>query len=143
MLTCDECEGRVSEYLDGRLPDVETAEMLAHCSQCGGCRAFLDALIRLGIGGRGSRTVNVPSSLDLRIQSAAGEGKFDKPASVFSLARKRVVVPLPAAAVLAILIFAFGMYVALLRREQSHREPLKRQTTADVMSLPPIPITSD
>lgn len=73
-MTCDEVFARLSEYVDGELPDALTAEVEAHLQSCENCRKIGDAFCatlevlktHLRAGDR------APASLRARLKAALG-----------------------------------------------------------------------
>lgn len=89
MLPCDQVIAKLWEYLDGALPDPQSARIREHLAQCARCypqydfdRAFLALLQR-------TRTQSVPPALRQRVLNALleeqlrGDGNTTDDASVW------------------------------------------------------------
>jgi hypothetical protein len=144
MLTCNECEQHISEYLDDRLAEMYASAMHAHCSECAKCRSFLDALLRMSLVSRRVGRIEVPAALDARVRSAiAVSGKGTRQQLLFTLTRKRISIPIPIAAVLAIFVLTIGVYSWVGPRDRIQASKAPRQVVTQVMSLPTITIENE
>jgi hypothetical protein len=144
MLTCSECEQYISEYLDDRLAENSTCEMHAHCSECGKCRSFLKALLRLSLDSRRAGKVEVPVALDARVRSTIALSSRTPQHQILStLMRKRIAIPIPIAAVLALFILVTGIYSLVGPKERIQVPAARRQLVTYVMSLPTISIENE
>ncbi len=144
MLTCSECEQYISEYLDDRLAESSAGEMHAHCSECKKCRSFLNALLRLSLESRRAGKVEVPVAVDARVRSTIGLSIRTPQHQLLSAwMRKRIAIPIPIAAVLAIFVLAMGVYSLVGPRNQTRARVASRQVITHVMSLPTITIENE
>ena len=144
MLTCNQCEQHISEYLDDRLAETGACEMHAHCSECKKCRSFLNALLKMNLVSRRMGRVEIPAALDARVRSAIiVSGKVQRHQLLFTLTRKRISIPIPIAAVLAIFVLTIGVYSWIGPRDRTRAPVSPRQVVTRVMSLPTIRIENE
>jgi len=141
MLTCNASEELISEYLDQRLTDSQTSQMLQHCSQCPACRSFLNSLLELNASRARGVIPEVPAEVDSRIRSAIGRRSHaNKRSRLFLLGTRSIPVPLPLAAALVLAALAAGIYLQLETRSAAEPGPAKHRAVTQIMSLPTITI---
>lgn len=108
-MTCEGYQERVSQLVDNELGERESPALLAHLSTCKECRRFLHSTLRLRSGLLEDAPLLAPSRLDQRVLStAASEKRYtpDRPAARIISWRRRVSLPLPAAALVMVLLVA-------------------------------------
>ena len=110
---------RLSEYIDGTLPDAERAALEAHLAGCTACRTTLDELRR--VVARARALDDRPPAADLWPAIAEQIGVSSGAHHVVSLAERRTrrvtftVPQLAAAAAVLLLLGSGGAYLALRR----------------------------
>lgn len=117
-MKCD-FEEEVSAWFDGELPEADAERVRAHVAGCTSCRQLVADFESVRASVRALRTVDV--------EDAATARRFW---------RRRVSIPLPAAAVLVVL-FVGAPFIAFRRGESTHAPmpaPILRQSDAGLLA---------
>jgi len=70
-MSCDNVQERISSFVDGRLPDAERENVLAHIASCRDCDAYLESIdsVRRAVGELKRRPI--PAALTARLRVLA------------------------------------------------------------------------
>ncbi len=127
----------INLYLDTGLQDTASTEMFAHLGTCEECRKYMHSMMRVRSFYQQEETASASDSLDRRVFASVrslkdSEAKKYHPISFWST---RILMPLPAAASIAVLIIIGSLLCSPLLFQQ----PMQEKETAIEMTskLPP------
>jgi hypothetical protein len=117
----------IDRYYDTGLSDSLSMELFEHLGSCKTCRAYMHSVMQVRSFYQHDESVNVPASVDRRVFDSVqsiknAEAKKYYPLSLWST---RILMPLPAAASIAVLIMIGSLLCSpLLFRSSNHENEL-------------------
>jgi len=141
-MTCEEVQAAISAYADGEIHTDEEGAMFAHIAVCPQCRAFLRSVLDLRNAIASAEPVAVPETLDGDVL-AIRPGAAHAPATqrrrwLAELWMRRLSIPLPSAALVAIALVSITIFTLSLLMKPSE-VPLLTLPTVDVYAEHPAP----
>jgi anti-sigma factor RsiW len=70
-MSCDNVQERISSFVDGRLPDAERENVLAHIASCRDCSAYLESTEEVRAALRRLQRAAVPAPLTAKLRVLA------------------------------------------------------------------------
>jgi anti-sigma factor RsiW len=127
----------ISLHVDNELTDTQSAELFAHLATCDGCRKFMRTTIRIRSHISGQELAEVSQVLDQRVlknvtHKTIRETKREWLAPFWWT---RIIIPLPAAASLALLIIIGSLLVSPILVSQ--KSPQQRISAEEIAKVPP------
>jgi anti-sigma factor RsiW len=127
----------ISLHVDNEITDTQSAELFAHLAACDGCRKFLRTIIRIRSHVASQELAEVSQTLDRRVleflnRTTAHETKREWIAPFWWT---RIIIPLPAAASLALLIIIGSLLVSPILVSQ--KSPQQRISAEEIAKVPP------
>ena len=140
MKTCEEYELAISCYVDDALKSADQPELFRHLGECGKCREFLEASIRIHVETTREERYALAGGNAIRSNGATAPSA-SMMRRLLEMTHTRVAIPLPVAAVGLTLLIVAG---ALLLKPQQTMEMTRTEKavqTQTVMSMPTIVIS--
>jgi anti-sigma factor RsiW len=111
---CKDFEFLIAQFVDGEIQEDGKAEVLFHLAECGACRSFWETVMQLKSLAVQEKRMAAPASLDNRISGIASRNVHTRvSAEVWTkLVQFRLLLPAPAAFVLALLLLVGGAGIA-------------------------------
>jgi anti-sigma factor RsiW len=127
----------ISLHVDNEITDTQSAELFAHLAACDGCRKFLRTTIRVRSHIAGQELSEVSQTLDRRVleivnRKTTHETRREWLAPFWWT---RIIIPLPAAASLALLIIIGSLLVSPILVSQ--KSPQQRISAEEIAKVPP------
>jgi hypothetical protein len=86
-MTCDNMQERISSFVDGRLPDAERENVLAHIASCRDCSAYLESVESVRRAVAELKRTPLPAALAARLRVLASHEQARRIARVSWAAR--------------------------------------------------------
>lgn len=138
-MTCEDVQAAISAYADGEVHPDEEGAMFVHIAGCAECRTFLRSVLDLRSAFAAAEPVDVPLSLDrnvLAIRPGATAPAAHRRRWLAGLWERRLSVPLPSAALVAITLVSIALFTLSLLMKPSE-VPLLTLPTVDVYAEQP------
>ena len=136
-MTCDEVQAAISAYADGEILPGEEGAMFAHISTCPVCRAFFRSVLDLRSAFASTEQVDVPEELDSRviaIRPGPARPSPERRGWFAGIWMRRVSVPLPSAAIVAIALVSITIFTLSL---------LMKPSEVPLLTLPPVDVYAE
>ncbi len=127
----------ISLHVDNEITDTQSVELFSHLAACDGCRKFLRTTIHVRSHIASQELAEVSQTLDRRVLDIVNR-KTTREAKREWLAPfwwTRIIIPLPAAASLALLIIIGSLLVSPILVSQ--RSPQQRISAEEIAKVPP------
>jgi len=142
-MTCEGYQEQVSQLVDNELGEREPPALFAHLSTCDECRRFLHTTLRLRAGLQEDAPVLASSRLDQKVMGIAPSAKryvADRSAARSFVGRRRISLPLPAAALVMVLLVALMAATSSLWYPTLHPHAVARAQTVYVTTYPTVEV---
>ena len=138
-MNCDTYEEQLSAWMDNEINDEETKSLFGHLHGCQACREAFRSAQRLRLNLREEQPPMAPAELDEKVMSLIPRPRIyagDRKAIRIVAWRRRVSLPLPVAAVVALLLMIGSAAISLKLFESQ-----KTQTqTIYITTLPAVDV---
>jgi len=141
-MNCAAYHDDVSRYIDRELDESRTALLFAHLAGCTGCREFLGSMMGLRSTLHRLPTPSVPATLDRRIHAIRPGRQKITPLlidRVHAWWNRRLLIPVPALAVTALLILS-AVLVSFSLWQSARHSPAPELQVMYIMSLPTVEV---
>jgi len=136
-MTCDDVQAAISAYADGEIHHDEEGAMFAHVAGCAQCRTFLRNVLDMRSAFAAAEPVDVPATLDrdvLAIRPGAAPPAAHRRRWLAGLWERRLSVPLPSAALVAIALVSITIFSLSL---------LLKPSEVPLLTLPPVDVYAE
>jgi anti-sigma factor RsiW len=142
-MACEGYQEQISQLVDNELGERESPALFAHLGTCEVCRRFLHTTLRLRAELQEDEPLLASSRLDQKAMGIAPSAKryvLDRSAARSFVGRRRISLPLPAAALLTLLLVALMAATSSLWYPTLHPEAVPRVQTVYVTTYPTVEV---
>jgi len=142
-MTCEEHQEQISELIDNELEEQQSPALFSHLSTCEECRRFLHTTLRFRAGLQEEALPLAPTRLDQKVLGTTPAVKryvLDRTARRSILWKRRVSLPLPAAALIMVLLMVIVAATSPLWYPRLHPQAQTQAQTVYVTTFPAVEV---